>query len=115
MRFALVLFALLFVYSSAAAEPKKLMITIECDSDPSKLLDLAQGPQYQEIPFAGAKAILKPSAMNGQAVPVELLLTVNPDTRSFSILALFADNHACLVVPGGSFAPYAKPTPSIEQ
>ena len=47
MRIAIVLFALLFVYSSATAEPKKLMITIECDSDPSKLLDLAQGPQYQ--------------------------------------------------------------------
>lgn len=115
MRFALVLFALLFVYSSAAAEPKKLMITIECDSDPSQLLDLAQGEQYQEIPFAGAKAILKPSQMGGRAVPVELLITVNPDTRSFSILGLFADNHACLIVPGGSFAPYARPEPAIEQ
>ena len=115
MRFALVLFALLFVYSSAAAEPKKLMITIECDSDPSQLLDLAQGPQYQEIPFAGGRAILKPTQMGGQAVPVELLITVNPNTRSFSILALFADNHACLVVPGGSFAPFARPSPSIEQ
>ena len=115
MRIAIVLFALLFVYSSATAEPKKLMITIECDSDPSKLLDLAQGPQYQEIPFAGGKGVLKPSAMGGQPVPIELLLTVNPDTRTFSILALFRDNHACLVVPGGDFAPYAKPTPSIEQ
>ena len=115
MRFALVLFALLFVYSSAAAEPKKLMITMECDSDPSKLLDLAQGPQYQEIPFAGGKGVLKPSAMGGQPVPAELLITVNPDTRTFSILALFRDNHACLVLPGGDFAPYANPAPSREQ
>ena len=44
--------------------------------------------------------------INGQIVPAKMVFTTNQDTGTWSLLALFPGNIACLVANGTKFEPY---------
>jgi hypothetical protein len=92
----------------ATAEPRKLAIILECDTDLANILNMAQS-KYEEVPFAQGKIlvqIMMPTTGATQWTEAEMLMTVNPqDEKTFSILALFSNGHGCLLAPGQQFAP----------
>jgi hypothetical protein len=101
--------------SSALAEQKKLAVLIDCDSDTSKIFDLVQGERFKEIPFAQGSMIVQIAAFNGAPVTAEMIMTVNPQTQTYSMIAMFPDNHACIIVPGAKFTPIIPPQGGTSQ
>lgn len=84
---------------------KMMPIMLECDSEPKKLFDLVTNSQYAEQPFAAGKVIIR-SAVTGGFANVQAYMLVNSVSRSFSIIGVFEDGSACLLLNGNSFAPY---------
>jgi len=84
---------------------KLMPIMLECDSEPKKLFDLVTNEQYGEDPFAAGKVIVR-SAVTGGFANVQAYMLVNSESRSFSIIGVFEDGSACLLLNGNSFAPY---------
>jgi hypothetical protein len=97
--------ALILVSTLAQAERKRLVVVLECDSDSNRILSMVQGDPYWEQPFSVGRGVLQ-VAPSGTA-PMDTVITVNPQTLTYTIIALFEDGHACLIVPGSDFAPYA--------
>ena len=60
--------------------------------------------KYGEIPFAVGQGLVT-LAQNGQITPTSLVLTVNPETKTFTVSAVLPDMNTCLVISGNSFAP----------
>lgn len=93
---------------NAFAEPRRLAIILECDTDLADILNMVQ-TKYNEQPFAQGKLLLQVMMPSGVAqwTEADMLMTVNPTAPdgSFSIVAGFANGHGCVLVPGKHFAP----------
>lgn len=89
---------------------KMMPIMLECDGRPEVLFDLVQNEKYDEKPFASGMTIVR-SAVTGQFFNVQTFMLVNVDTRSFTMIGVFADGSACLLLNGNSFAPYIPGNP----
>jgi len=101
--------ALILASTLAQAERKRLVVVLECDSDSNRILSMAQGDPYWEQPFSVGRGVLQVAPSNGAALgtaPMDTIITVNPQTLTYTIIALFEDGHGCLIVPGSDFAPY---------
>lgn len=84
---------------------KMMPIMLECDGMPEKLFDLVQNEKYDEKPFASGYAIVR-SAVTGQFFNVQTFMLVNVDSRSFTLIGIFEDGSACLLLNGNGFMPY---------
>ena len=60
--------------------------------------------KYGEIPFAVGQGLVT-LAQNGQITPTSLVLTVNPETKTFTVNALMPDMTTCLLMSGKGFSP----------
>lgn len=93
---------------NAFAEPRRLAVILECDTELADILDMVQ-TKYKEQPFATGKMLLQVMMPNGVAqwTETDMLMTVNPTApdKSFSVIAGFANGHGCVLVPGKGFAP----------
>lgn len=85
---------------------KLFPIMLECDTKPENIFGLIQD-KYEEKPF-GAGSVIVRSAITGQFFAAEAFMLVHPERRSFSIVGVFADGSACLLINGNSFTPYVK-------
>lgn len=85
---------------------KLFPIMLECDGKPEKIFSIVQD-KYNEKPF-GAGNVLVRSAITGQFFSAEAFMLVNPETRSFSIIGVFADGSGCMLINGNTFSPFIK-------
>jgi len=60
--------------------------------------------KYGEVPFAVGQGLVT-LAQSGQITPTSLVLTVNPETKTFTVNALMPDLTTCLLMNGQGFAP----------
>lgn len=88
---------------------KLFPVMLECDSQPEKIFSLVQN-KYGEKPFA-AGSILVRSAVTGQFFEAKAFMLVNPDTKSFSLIGMFADGSGCMLINGNKFTPYIEGKP----
>lgn len=93
--------ALLVFANSAVSAPMKLLITVDCDSDAAEVLDLAQGKQFQEQPIAQGRGAVALRSVGNQMVAVDTLITANTLTGTYTVIALFENGYACMLLPGG--------------
>ena len=80
--------------------------SLPCEADAKKMFNVVQ-QQYGELPFASGQTLAQ-SAQNGQYFQAEMFMLVNPTTKTYSIIGVFADGTACMFVNGRMFTPYRK-------
>jgi len=85
---------------------KLFPVMLECDGEPEKIFSLVQN-KYGEEPFASGSIIVR-SAVTGQFFEAKAFMLVNPDTKSFSLIGMFADGSGCMLINGNTFSPYLK-------
>jgi len=120
-KFIIILFVILFAFSSQAQEvpnplprpegpPTQLLLnmTVPCREDGVAYISETVN-QYQEQEFASGKATIKP-LMKPNLVPVTLLMYVSPNKRTYSIFSLQQVGEyevACILAAGHSFTPFS--------
>lgn len=103
---ALLLGSILAVTNNAHAEPQpvQMPIALACDMDVQNILSLVQ-TKYGEIPFAQATGILQ-LAQNGQWINGNVVQTINPSTKSFSLIIMDpSSGMGCMIIAGRDFQP----------
>jgi len=111
-----ILFSLCFVVNANAQDitpdpqpertNKLFPVMLECDGEPEKIFSLVQN-KYGEEPFASGNILVR-SAVTGQFFEAQAFMLVNPDTKSFSLIGMFADGSGCMIINGNTFSPYIK-------
>tara|TARA_X000001036_G_C20473430_1_gene722588 strand:- start:121 stop:525 length:405 start_codon:yes stop_codon:yes gene_type:complete len=92
-------------------DPKTLFTMLQCDGVSKNILDMVTG-KYGESILAEAMGLIA-DAQTGRFHHGEMFLTVNPDSRSWSLVAVFADGTACMITNGRDFLPYTKPAKKL--
>ena len=106
MRIPIFIAMLALAFAGAAhSEPRKLVITLDCDTVLQNVLDIVQEEPYLEQPFAIGKGVVVMTAAGDQPKSVGTMFAVNPTTGSYTIIISFAEGGGCILVPGGDFAP----------
>jgi len=86
---------------------RQLMSTIQCDADKQKVFDIVMKKHGEEI--LGSGDLLLREATKGMFHRAEMLLTLNIESGSWSIIGVFPDGTGCLVTSGTKFKPYTAP------
>jgi len=96
--------------TSAKAENLLMGIALQCESEPGKIIELVQ-EKYGEVPMAIGQGILQ--NISGKWQGAEVLMTVNPETRSYSVIVRDPVGEVeCILLAGNNFEPaYAEGTP----
>jgi|TARA_B110000977_G_scaffold118474_1_gene152871 hypothetical protein len=82
--------------------PTVLFLAAQCG--PVEIVSNKLKDKHGEVPFAVGNGMVI-LAQNGEPIPAQLVLTVNPDTMTFTVNAVLPDMNTCLVISGNSFAP----------
>jgi hypothetical protein len=82
--------------------PKVLFLAAQCG--PVEIVSNKLKDKHGEVPFAVGNGMVI-LAQNGEPIAAQLVLTVNPDTMTFTVNAVLPDMNTCLVISGNSFAP----------
>ena len=82
--------------------PTVLFLAAQCG--PVEIVCNKLKDKHGEVPFAVGNGMVI-LAQNGEPIPAQLVLTVNPDTMTFTVNAVLPDMNTCLVISGNSFAP----------
>ena len=69
--------------------------------------------KYGEVPLAIGNGLIT-LAQTGAIVPATLVITVNSETKTFTINSLMPDGNTCLLMSGNNFAPAASATSKIK-
>jgi len=97
----------IFLTTPISAEPLSMGVILQCESESGKMFDLTQS-KYSEIPFAAGEGIFM--SLSGQWKNAHVFMTVNPDTKSYSIIIVDPDTGIeCMLMPGGNFRPLGMP------
>lgn len=96
--------------TSATAENLLMGIALQCESEPGKILELVQ-EKYGETPLAVGQGVLQ--NITGKWQGAEVLMTVNPESKSYSIIIRDpVSGVECILLAGNNFKPaYAEGTP----
>lgn len=92
-------------------DQKTLFTMIQCDGVSNNILDMVT-KKYGESILARSNGLIA-DAQTGRFHWGEMFLTVNPDSRSWSLVGVFADGTACMIVNGRDFLPYSKPAENL--
>jgi hypothetical protein len=97
----------IFLATPISAEPVSMGIILQCESESGKMFDLTQS-KYGEIPLASGEGIFM--SLTGQWKNAHMFMTVNPETKSYSIIIVDPETGTeCMLLPGGNFRPITMP------
>jgi hypothetical protein len=82
--------------------PTVLFLAAQCG--PVEIVSNKLKDIHGEVPFAIGNGMVI-LAQNGEPIPTQMVLTVNPETMTFTVSAVLPDMNTCLVISGNSFAP----------
>lgn len=103
----IVLLAVMFGSFSQAQEqqPPNPMYFMRAACDTSqKMVDLVTTQYKEEILFIGEGMTFE--ARSGRAFTGGLIFTTNQDSGTWSVIQLFGDGIACMIMNGNNFTPY---------
>ena len=99
----LLLGSTLAITTSVKAEQKLFPVLLPCNTEPSSILNLVQD-KYEELPFATAQGLVQ--SQDGEWFNGLVIQTVNPETRTFSVIWIDPQSGAeCMVTTGKDFTP----------
>jgi len=97
------LLGLFLTTSLAIAEPAMMGTVTNCETENGKMLQLVQ-EKYGEIPLSRAMGLIQ--SINGKWMEVEVYIFLNPESKSYSVIALEPESGIqCLVIAGGGMEP----------
>ena len=85
------------------SEKRSFISRIQCNTNTKKVFDLVE-LKYGEKQMALGTIILS-EATTGRLFKAEMVMTVNQNKWSYSVIAIFPDGTACLVANGTDFKP----------
>ena len=94
------------VATTALAEPRTFYSEVTCNSDNRIAFDLVE-KKHGEMGMAMGRAILK-DARTQKIHKVDMVLALNVQTNTYTIIGVFEDGTGCILVTGMDFARYAK-------
>tara|TARA_B110000090_G_scaffold11346_1_gene11445 strand:- start:705 stop:1034 length:330 start_codon:yes stop_codon:yes gene_type:complete len=99
----IVLFLLLFT-THVIAEPRIFLSQVTCNSDGEKAFDIVE-QNHGEEPLAMGKAIIM-DARTKRMHTIDMVLTINMESRTYTIIGVFNDGTGCIIATGKDFARY---------
>ena len=96
--------------STVAAEPRTFFSQVTCNSDGEKAFDIVE-QNHGEEPLAMGKAIIM-DARTKRMHTIDMVLTINMESRTYTIIGIFNDGTGCIISSGKDFASYVE-GPSI--
>ena len=101
----------LFLFTThVVAEPRTFLSKVTCNSDRQKAFDIVE-QNHGEEPFAMGKAVIMDARTN-RIHTIDMVLTINMESRTYTIIGIFADGTGCIIGSGKDFASYLE-GPSI--
>jgi len=88
----------------ASAEPRTFLSQVTCNSDGQKAFDIVE-QNHGEEPFAMGKAIIM-DARTKRIHTIDMVLTINMESRTYTIIGVFNDGTGCIISSGKDFARY---------
>ena len=92
------------VGTSAVAEPRTFLSKVTCNSDRQKAFDIVE-QNHGEEPFAMGKAVIMDARTN-RIHTIDMVLTINMESRTYTIIGVFNDGTGCIILSGKDFASY---------
>lgn len=85
----------------AQAASRMMGIALQCDDESGTLLSMVQD-KYNELPFASAEGLVQ--NISGRWQTAQVVMTVDPDSRSYSIILIDPNSGTeCLLLAGQKF------------
>ena len=87
--------------TSAVAEPRIFFTQLTCNSDTQLPFDIVK-KQHGEEGMAMGKAVIQ-DARTKTIHTIDLVLTLNIESRKFTVIGIFEDGTACIMASGKEF------------
>jgi len=97
--------------AQAQQQNEKLAFPTSLECRESGVLENYVKNEFAEIPFTESKVFLQ-SSKNGRLFEGNLVLYINPETKTYSLIVGFEDGVSCMLGSGVDFAP-AKRGPNV--
>jgi hypothetical protein len=106
LRLAATLLGLTLITSVAQAQNKDdtLVFSNASECKPTGIIEKIVGTEYGEKPFSKSKIILQ-SSKNARLFEGNLVLYVNPESKTYTLVVQFDDKVSCILGAGSDFAP----------
>jgi|TARA_B110000858_G_scaffold100914_1_gene115931 hypothetical protein len=101
----------LFLFTTnAIAEPRMFLSQVTCNSDSQLPFDIVEEKHGEQRVAMGKMAIM--DARTKRIHTIDMVLTINMESRTYTIIGIFADGTGCIIGSGKDFASYLE-GPSI--
>lgn len=106
LRLAATLLGLTLTVSVAQAQNKNdtLVFSSASECKPTGIIEKYVGKEHGEQPFSKSKIILQ-SSKTTRLFEGDLVIYVNPGSKTYTLVVQFDDKMSCILGAGGDFAP----------
>ena len=92
------------VGTSAVAEPRTFFSQVTCNSDSQKAFDIVEQKHGEQRVAMGKSVIM--DARTNRIHSIDMVLTINMESRTYTIIGVFNDGTGCIISSGKNFARY---------
>ena len=95
----------LFLFTThAVAEPRMFLSQVTCNSDGEKAFDIVEQNHGEQRVAMGKSVIM--DARTKRIHSIDMVLTINMESRTYTIIGVFNDGTGCIISSGKNFARY---------
>jgi hypothetical protein len=95
----------LFLFTThAVAEPRMFLSQVTCNSDGEKAFDIVEQNHGEQRVAMGKSVIM--DARTKRIHSIDMVLTINMESRTYTIIGIFDDGTGCIISSGKDFASY---------
>tara|TARA_R110000803_G_scaffold125467_1_gene193127 strand:+ start:186 stop:521 length:336 start_codon:yes stop_codon:yes gene_type:complete len=94
----------IFVALPASAEPRTFLSQVTCNSNGQKAFDIVEQNHGEQRMAMGKSVIM--DARTKRIHSIDMVLTVNMESRTYTIIGVFNDGTGCIISSGKDFARY---------
>ena len=100
----LIIAALFLFTTQAIAEPRTFLSQVTCNSDGEKAFDIVEQNHGEQRVAMGKSVIM--DARTKRIHSIDMVLTINMESRTYTIIGVFNDGTGCIISSGKNFARY---------
>ena len=100
----LIIAALFLFTTQAIAEPRIFLSQVTCNSDGEKAFDIVEQNHGEQRVAMGKSVIM--DARTKRIHSIDMVLTINMESRTYTIIGIFNDGTGCIISSGKNFARY---------
>ena len=100
----LIIAALFLFTTQAIAEPRMFLSQVTCNSDSQLPFDIVEEKHGEQRVAMGKSVIM--DARTKRIHTIDMVLTINMESRTYTIIGVFNDGTGCIISSGKNFARY---------